>query len=55
MKIDRCEEHHKFIRDAENLAKQQEQDAAEKKASEPRKPMGFIAVSIGEGINNIFK
>ena len=44
-----------MIRDAENLAKQQEQDAAEKKASEPRKPMGFIAVSIGEGINNIFK
>ena len=37
------------------LRKQQEQDAAEKKASEPRKPMGFIAVSIGEGINNILK
>ena len=57
MKIDNMREEHqeKLIRDAENLAKQQEQDAAEKKASEPRKPMGFIAVSIGEGINNIFK
>ena len=57
MKIDNMREEHqeKLIRDAENLAKQQEQDAAEKKASEPRKPMGFIVVSIGEGINNIFK
>ena len=57
MKIDNMREEHqeKLIRDAENLAKQQEQDAAEKKASEPRTPMGFIAVSIGEGINNIFK
>ena len=57
MKIDNMREEHqeKLIRDAENLAKQQEQDAAEKKAGEPRKPMGFIAVSIGEGINNIFK
>lgn len=57
MKIDNMREEHqeKLIRDAENLAKQQTQDAAEKKSSEPRKPMGFIAVSIGEGINNIFK
>ena len=57
MKIDNMREEHqeKLIRDAENLAKQQAQDAAEKKSSEPRKPMGVIAVSIGEGINNIFK
>lgn len=57
MKIDNMREEHqeKLIRDAENLAKQQAQDAAEKKSSELRKPMGFIAVSIGEGINNIFK
>ena len=57
MKIDNMREEHqeKLIRDAENLAKQQAQDEAEKKSSEPRKPMGFIAVSIGEGINNIFK
>lgn len=57
MKIDNMREEHqeKLIRDAENLAKQQAQDASEKKSSEPRKPMGFIAVSIGEGINNIFK
>lgn len=57
MKIDNMREEHqeKLIRDAENLAKQQAQDVTEKKSSEPRKPMGFIAVSIGEGINNIFK
>ena len=57
MKIDNMREEHqeKLIRDAENLAKQQAQDAAEKKSSEPRKPMGFIAVSIGEGINEVFK
>lgn len=28
---------------------------AQKKANEPRKPMGFITVSIGDGINGIFK
>ena len=53
MKIDNMREEHqeKLIRDAENLAKQQ----AETKKAEPRKPMGFIAVSIGEGLNDIFK
>ena len=34
-----------------NLRQQQE----EEKAKEPRKPMGFITVSIGEGLNSIFK
>ena len=53
MKIDNMREEHqeKLIRDAENLAKQQ----AEAKKAEPRKPMGFITVSIGEGLNEIFK
>lgn len=53
MKIDNMREEHqeKLIRDAEKLAKQQEAE----KAQEPRKPMGFITVSIGEGINGIFK
>ncbi len=53
MKIDNMREEHqeKLIRDAENLAKQQE----EAKKAEPRKPMGFITVSIGEGLNEIFK
>ena len=54
MKIDNMREEHqeKLIKDAEKLAKQQEE---EKKAAEPRKPMGFITVSIGEGMNEIFK
>ncbi|MDO4473158.1 MAG: DAK2 domain-containing protein [Eubacteriales bacterium] len=54
MKIDNMREEHqeKLIKDAEKLAKQQEE---EKKAAEPRKPMGFITVSIGEGMNEIFR
>ena len=53
MKIDNMrEEHHeKVIKDAERKAA--EQKAAEQKA--PRKEVGFIAVSIGEGMNEIFK
>jgi len=45
MKIDNMREEHeeKLIKDAEKLAKQ------------PRKPIGFIVVSIGEGLNEIFK
>ena len=56
MKIDNMREEHqeKVIRDAEKMAaKQAEEDA--KKAEEPRKAMGFIAVSIGEGLNDIFR
>ena len=54
MKIDNMREEHqeKLIKDAEKLAKQQME---EKKAAEPRKPMGFITVSIGEGMNEIFR
>lgn len=56
MKIDNMREEHqeKLIRDAQKLAKEQEAREA-RKPSEPRKPIGFIAVSIGEGINGIFK
>ena len=56
MKIDNMREEHqeKLIRDAQKLAKEQEAKEAQK-PSEPRKPIGFIAVSIGEGINGIFK
>ncbi len=56
MKIDNMREEHqeKLIRDAQKLAKEQEAREAQK-PSEPRKPIGFIAVSIGEGINGIFK
>ena len=60
MKIDNMREEHqeKLIRDAEKLAKQQAKEEAaheEKKPAEPRKAMGFIAVSIGAGMNEIFK
>ena len=54
MKIDNMrEEHHeKLIKDAEKLAAQQ---AEEEKKKEPKKECGFISVSIGEGIREIFK
>ena len=60
MKIDNMREEHneKLIKDAENKAKQQKEEelkSAEVKKEEPRKPVGFVAVSIGEGINEIFK
>ena len=60
MKIDNMREEHqeKLIRDAEKLAEQQANEEAaheEKKPEEPRKAMGFIAVSIGAGMNEIFK
>ena len=60
MKIDNMREEHqeKLIRDAEKLAEQQANEEAaheEKKPAEPKKAMGFIAVSIGAGMNEIFK
>ncbi len=62
MKIDNMREEHqeKLIRDAQKLAAQQAaRDTAKaeekKKRSEPAKPMGFITVSIGAGMNEIFK
>ena len=60
MKIDNMREEHqeKLIRDAEKLAEQQANEEAaheEKKPAEPRKAMGFIADSIGAGMNEIFK
>ena len=52
MKIDNMREEHeeKLIRDAEKVAKEQK---AKEKAEQ--KEYGFIAVSIGEGLNEIFK
>ena len=54
MKIDNMREEHqeKLIKDAEKAAAQQ---ASEKKKKEPRQSVGFIAVSIGEGMNEIFR
>ncbi|MBQ8518570.1 MAG: DAK2 domain-containing protein [Agathobacter sp.] len=56
IKIDNMREEHeeKLIKEAEKVAEQQALEAAEKKA-EPRKEMGFVAVSIGEGMNEIFR
>ena len=53
MKMDNMREEHqeRLIKDAEKLAAQQ----AEAKKAEPRKEVGFIAVSIGEGMNEIFR
>ena len=52
MKIDNMrEEHHeKVIKDAEKAAQAQEE-----KSSEPAKEVGFIAVSAGDGLSDIFK
>ncbi|MCB5473090.1 hypothetical protein LIP76_19305, partial [Erysipelatoclostridium ramosum] len=49
MKVDNMREEHqeKLIRDAEKVAAEQAKKA-------PRKQVGFIAVSIGEGMNEIF-
>ncbi|MFG6377656.1 MAG: DAK2 domain-containing protein [Lachnospiraceae bacterium] len=54
IKIDNMrEEHHeRLIKDAERVAEQQKQEGREK---EPPRPYGFIAVSVGEGLSEIFK
>mgnify|MGYP000511665008 FL=1 len=61
MKIDNMrEEHHeRLIQNASNVAQTADAPAEAKEeapaADEPRKPYGFIAVSIGEGLGEIFK
>ena len=61
MKIDNMrEEHHeRLIQNASNVAQTPDAPAEAKEeapaADEPRKPYGFIAVSIGEGLGEIFK
>lgn len=54
MKIDNMREEHqeKLIKDAEKLAKQQ---AEEEKQQTPPKETGFIAVSAGAGLTDIFR
>ncbi|MDD7220527.1 MAG: DAK2 domain-containing protein [Clostridia bacterium] len=54
MKIDNMrEEHHeKLIKDAEKLAREQEE---QERNSEPEKEVGFISVSAGKGMTDIFK
>ena len=57
MKIDNMREEHeeKLIKEASKLAEEEAKKAAEAKKAEPRKEMGFISVSIGEGVGEIFK
>ena len=60
MKIDNMREEHqeKLIKDAQKLAREQEEqekkDAAAKAAKE-RKKYGFISVSVGEGLSELFR
>ncbi len=56
MKIDNMREEHqeKLIKDAEKIAAQQAASAAAI-PDEPKKDVGFISVSIGEGIGQIFR
>lgn len=55
MKIDNMREEHneKLIKDAEKATKTSNEN--EVKEEQPRKDTGFIAVSIGEGLDEIFK
>lgn len=58
MKIDNMrEEHHeKVIKDAQKVAAMQlEEDQEKARKAQPRKENGFISVSVGEGMNEIFK
>ena len=57
MKIDNMREEHqeKLIKDAEKAAAEQAAKKVQMKKKEPRKPVGFIAVSIGYGMNEIFR
>ena len=55
MKIDNMREEHqeKLIKESEKLAAQQK--AGVEKKAEQRKPYGFISVSVGEGLDEIFR
>lgn len=57
MKIDNMrEEHHeRLIKNAQKMAEQQKAEEEQAKANEPKKKYGFIAVSVGEGLDEIFK
>lgn len=57
MKIDnmRLEHQEKLFKMAQKETENEEASNTEKAADEPRKPMGFIAVSAGNGVNEVFK
>ena len=56
MKIDNMrEEHHeRLIKNAQKMAEQQKEEEKQA-ANEPKKKYGFIAVSVGNGLDEIFK
>lgn len=56
MKIDNMREEHRekvIMEQDREIAKQREQN--EERKNEPKKPFGFVAVSVGEGLNQIFR
>ena len=57
MKIDNMrEEHHeRLIKNAQKMAEQQKAEEEKQAANEPKKKYGFIAVSVGNGLDEIFK
>lgn len=60
MKVDNMREEHqeRLIKDAQKIAKQQEEAErlkAQSQRQQKAKEVGFISVSVGEGINEIFK
>lgn len=57
MKVDNMREEHreKVIMEAEKMAALQKEEAAKDTQSAKRKEYGFISVSVGEGMNDIFK
>lgn len=57
MKIDNMREEHKekVIHEQDRKKAAEQEAAKEAKKEEPKKPFGFVAVSVGEGLNDIFK
>ena len=57
IKIDNMREEHqeKLIKDAEKMAKEQAEQEAKEIAAQPPKEVGFISVSVGNGMTEIFK
>lgn len=57
MKVDNMREEHKekVIHEQDRKKAAEQEAAKEAKKEEPKKPFGFVAVSVGEGLNDIFK
>ena len=57
MKIDNMREEHqeKLIKDAQKLAKEQAEQEEKEVAAQPPREVGFISVSVGNGMTEIFK